>query len=62
MKLKEKKINLYDNFKLLTPKEDQLRRTTFLDVIKLLTKRGEAKRNYLHIIQVLDIRENNFSI
>ena len=36
-------INLYDNYKLLTPKEDQLGWTTFLDVIKLLTKRREAK-------------------
>ena len=36
-------INVYDNYKLLTPKEVQLERTTFLDVIKLLTKRGEAK-------------------
>ena len=35
--------NMYDNYKLLTPKENQLGRTTFLDVIKLLTKRGEAK-------------------
>ena len=36
-------VNVYDNYKLLTPKEDQLGRTTFLNVIKLLTKRGEAK-------------------
>ena len=36
-------INVYDNYKFLTPKEYQLGRTTFLDVTKLLTKRGEAK-------------------